>query len=112
MLRRISFRTNAPNLRQVRRQVASVLEGDVEFWVGQDLLLTPTGGFVFVPAGTPAYLSEPRQQHGPLAAGRFAWRAGALFKEFSEKLAGVSSPDERRVLGEILEKYDTVMAKD
>ena len=89
-----------------------VLEGDVEFWVGQERLLTPTGGFVFVPAGIPHTFrnhgsSTVRWLQVDSPGGR-----ERMFKEFSEKLAGVSAPDERRVLGEILEKYDTVMAKD
>jgi quercetin dioxygenase-like cupin family protein len=89
-----------------------VLEGEVEYWVGEQRLQTPKGGFVFVPAGIP----HTFRNHGQTTARWLQIDSPGgrerMFKEFSEKLGGASTPEEQRLLGEILQKYDTVLAKE
>lgn len=88
-----------------------VLEGEVEFWVGEQRLNTPPGGFVFVPAGIP----HTFRNHGSTMARWLQIDSPGgrerMFKEFSEKLGGSSAPEERRLLGEILQKHDTVVTE-
>lgn len=89
-----------------------VLEGEVEFQLGDDKVSLGPGGFVFCPAG----VAHKFGNHGSVAARWLQIDSPGgreqMFREMSEKVPGEPGPAQERAIAEVLERHDTQVVRE